>query len=82
MGSLLGPNFIKKMGPYSYAHRSLKVLATVLITMMTMTGLEKDESRKKSWYQSQKNLVQKMFLNQSKKKLVPKKDSESVSLIF
>jgi hypothetical protein len=45
------------MGPYSYAHRSLKVLATVLITMMTMTGLEKDESRKKSWYQSQKNLV-------------------------
>ena len=25
--------------------------------MMTMTGLEKDESRKKSWYQSQKNLV-------------------------
>ena len=48
LGSLLGPYFIKngapigsqfhkKLGPYSYARRSLKVLATVLITMITMT---------------------------------------------
>ena len=43
LGSQLGPYFIKKgvsigslfhknLGPYSYAHRSLKVLATALIT--------------------------------------------------